>query len=279
MLKMGLVGGGISKAKMPKLQMFLGDLVGIPIDYQLIDSQTISDFEAIKEITQRRAQGYHGVNVTHPYKQTVISIVDKPLSVEHGAIGSYNTLRFFDDHILGANTDYSGFIRGYRHRRGELAPGNVLMCGAGGVGRAVGFALAKLGATEIAIFDLNTEQADKLAASLVARGANAIVITQQQLPEKIAQADGLINCTALGMFSYPGTAFERQFIAQQSWAFDAVYTPLKTQFILDCEAKGIACMSGFDLWIFQGLDAFEIFTGKNIAATEDILATTLGWVR
>ena len=277
-MKMGLVGSGISRSRMPRLQQYLGSLVNVPLDYVLIDGENIDGFDPVQTIKQALAEGFNGLNVTHPYKQKVYDLVSEPAVAGHQAIGSYNTLKFDQSRIYGANTDYSGFIRGYRYRRGIAEPGRVVLCGAGGVGRAIAFGLAAMGATHIAIYDLVTAQAQSLSDALLQRGVSAHVIAAEQLADAILKADGLVNCTALGMFNHPGTAFPAAAIGPQSWAFDAVYTPLETEFIACCRNAGVQCISGCDLWIFQGIDAFRIFTGIEIEASDELISTALSWL-
>ena len=81
------------------------------------------------------------------------------------------------------------------------------------------------------------------------------------LDAETAAADGLVNATPLGMFQYPGCAFPVAALGGQRWAFDAVYTPENTAFLAACRRRGIDTLSGFGLFLYQGLDAFELFTG------------------
>ena len=248
------------------------------MNYCLIDGEGIDGFDPVARAQQCQAEGFSGINVTHPYKQRVWSLVSEAAVPGHERIGSYNTLTFRDGVIRGANTDFSGFMRGYRFRRGKLAPGNVLMAGAGGVGRAIAFGLGELGASEIAIYDISTEQSHSLCHALTQAGFNARVVAKENLSEAIAGADGLVNCTAIGMYSHPGNLFAPQLLANQQWVFDAVYTPLETEFIAAARAAGIECLSGFDLWIYQGLDAFKIFTGVDVKDSHELIATALSWL-
>lgn len=277
-LLMGLMGSGIARSRMPRLQQYLGSLAQVSLDYQLIDGEQVAGFDPVQRVHQAMAAGFHGLNVTHPYKQKVYDLVQQPAVSGHEIIGSYNTLKFEQGRIYGANTDYSGFVRGYRYRRGVTEPGKVVLCGAGGVGRAIGFGLADLGASHISIFDLVEEQAQSLCKALQRQGVSTSVVAADDLQNAMQAADGLVNCTALGMYKYPGSAFPAAAIGAQQWAFDAVYTPLETEFIVQCRQAGMQCVSGFDLWVFQGLDAFRIFTGVDVDANEELLATTLSWL-
>lgn len=276
--RMGLVGKGISKSRMPRYQEYLGQLTGIPIQYVLIDGEGQEGFDAIAEIEKRRIDGWEGIGVTHPYKQLVYDYASPPLEARFGHIGSYNLVRFLDGKPRGANTDYTGFVRGCRHRLQGEKPGTVLQAGAGGVGRAVAFGLAELGADQLHIYDTNIEQATNLVDALKSHGYRASVVNTNDFNGLARSADGLANCTPLGMHAYPGSAFPEQSIGSQRWAFEAVYTPLETEFLKACRSAGLTCMTGFDLWVFQGLDVFQIITGVEVEAAEELLAETYSWV-
>lgn len=276
--KLGLMGAHIARSKMGKLQLFLARQVDELLHYELIDSEGITNFDPLQCVASLVEDGFYGINVTHPYKQVVYTEVNAPLVPSHDKIGSYNTLRFIDGKLYGANTDYSGFKQGYRFRRAGKNPGTVLMCGAGGVGRAIAFGLGELGATHLYIADIVPAQSDALAAALRQHGISASAVPVADINQLQTKADGLVNCTALGMYGKPGSPFDLATIGSQSWAFDAVYIPLKTDFIMACEKAGMDCMTGFDLWIFQGLDAFSHFTGHKIDATEHLISEALSWL-
>jgi shikimate dehydrogenase len=80
------------------------------------------------------------------------------------------------------------------------------------------------------------------------------------------------------MYEYPGSAFPEKYIGKQRWAFDAVYTPLKTEFMFACEQHNLSCITGFDLWIYQGLDAFTLFTGVTVNDQDTVISTALSWL-
>lgn len=272
------MGAGIQRSRMPRLQTFLGDLSGVKLTYVLHDGETVDNFDPINALQEAIDQDYDGLNITHPYKQRVREAVTRPLVEDHGAIGSYNTLVFRNNEVLGANTDYSGFMRGYEYRFGKTAPGTVMLCGAGGVGRAIAFALARLGASGFSIYDVAGAQAQSLCEELKKVGVNAVAISADNLPEVMATADGLVNCTALGMYSHLGSAFPTSAIGPQRWAFDAVYTPLETEFLSACKIAGLNIMTGFDLWFFQGVDAFKIYSSVTVDVNQEILRTALSWL-
>lgn len=277
-LKLGLLGSNISRSRMPRLQKHLGKLQGIDIDYVLLDDPRFSALSPRDQIQKARAEGFHGLNVTHPYKQQIYPLVDSVHLTGHELIGSYNTLLLEKDGIAGANTDYSGFKKAYQRIRGSETPGQVLLCGAGGVGRAVATGLADHGCKSILVYDITGAQAQSLVSLLEQQGVSASVVRQDELPDAIKTSDGLVNCTAVGMHSSTASAIDISCIKSQQWAFDAIYTPLNTAFLSQCRQAGMQCISGFDLWISQGLDAFRIFTGKEAEASDALFEETLRWL-
>jgi shikimate dehydrogenase len=255
-VRLGLIGTGIGRSLTPFLQERSGEQSGLKLSYELFDTPADQGHMLEEKLTGLKRSGYTGVNVTHPFKELAFRMVDvrDPMVRRIGAI---NTVRFRDGQ--GFNTDYSGFIHAYRHA-GQVAPGTVMIVGAGGAGRAVAFALVTLGANELRIVDSDAGKAEGLAEALRQAGANASAHTLEQL-EHASQCDGLVNCTPLGMYQYPGNPIPPAFVCDQTWAFDAIYTPLETEFLRDARGKGLQVISGLELMFYQALDAFEIWTG------------------
>ncbi|MEZ5450716.1 MAG: hypothetical protein R3E89_17665 [Thiolinea sp.] len=212
------------------------------------------------ELQRCRAEGFRGVNVTHPYKRDAFRCVTTLPGFLQG-LTSVNTVLFDEGVDHAANTDFSGFCRGYLSQFGQdAAAGRVLMLGTGGVGLAIAYGLMRVGATELVLFDKNLAAAATLLEQLADAPLN-VRLAEVDLVAEMQAADGLINATPVGMFQYPGNPFPAAGFAHQQWAFDAVYTPENTEFLQTCRQRGIATLSGFKLFLYQGLDAFEHFTG------------------
>jgi len=262
MIKLGLIGQSIAKSRSPSLHIMLGEIHGHAVSYELHEPRDAGPEAFAQTLARLRDEGYRGCNVTFPYKQLAVSHADR-VNEAVRLVGSTNTL-VLDEEISAANTDYTGFIRGYRHRLGDSAAGRVLLLGAGGVGRAVAFGVFELGATEVQVFDLNQAGARALSDSLNAAGCKASVVSAEALADAARSADGLVNCTPVGHYKTPGNPLPTSLFGGQRWAFDAVYTPLDTEFLTAAHGQGLKLVSGFDLFIFQGIDAFEIFTGVQV---------------
>jgi shikimate dehydrogenase len=138
------------------------------------------------------------------------------------------------------------------------------MVGAGGVGKAVAFALMGLGLKELRLVECDLPKAEALAAALKAEDRTLDVTVTADPAEAAAGAYGVINCTPVGMVGHDGTPLPRDLMAGASWAFDAVYTPIDTQFLQDAKAEGLTIISGYELFFYQGLHAWEIFSGRPI---------------
>ncbi|OJH43550.1 shikimate dehydrogenase [Paracoccus sp. SM22M-07] len=258
-LRLGLIGDNIAASQSPRLHRLAGRQNGCPVTYDsLIPALEGLDFDAL--FARCAVSGYRGINVTYPYKERVTEKlrIDDPLV---RAMGAVNTVLFDADGPRGFNTDYSGFVAAYRSVRGTAAPGPVLMIGAGGVGRAIAFGLIALGATEIRLADRDLARADALARSLRQAQPGVTVLTGTDAAAMADGADGLVNGTPIGMVGYDGTPLPAPLMQGAAWAFDAVYTPVQTQFLSDAAAAGLQIISGYELFVGQGVDAWALFTG------------------
>ncbi|SFD17699.1 shikimate dehydrogenase family protein [Tropicimonas isoalkanivorans] len=258
-LHLGLIGDNISRSASPRLHRAAGRQHGLDVRYdRLIPADLGQSFEEV--FAACGAQPFRGLNITHPYKERAARSVriDDP---QVRRIGATNTILFEAGGPTGHNTDYTGFMAAYRRVRGAAAPGVVAMAGVGGVGRAVGFALLTLGAAEIRLFDIDPARAAALAEALADAAPGTRVSSVESIEAAAKGATALINCTPLGMVGHPGTAIPRACLRGVDWVFDAVYTPLETQFLRDAAAGGVQIVSGYELFFYQGVHAWEIFTG------------------
>ena len=265
MLKLGLIGKGISRSQSARLHVLLGRMCGMDVSYDYLDSDQIEGFDLIKQLTTCSEKGYAGVNVTHPYKTSARKLIT-PRKRLPAALGAVNTVVFREDGWRGDNTDFVGFMRGYKKQFGDAKPGTVLQLGAGGVGLATAFGLRGLGADKILVHDKDITRGEELVATLTAADAQAEFVSAENLSDAVRSADGLINCTPIGMNQYPGCPFDVDLLGGQKWAFDAVYTPVETAFLRTATKSGIEVMTGFELFFFQGIEAFEVFSGAEIDA-------------
>ena len=142
-------------------------------------------------------------------------------------------------------------------------PRKVALIGAGGIGRAIAFGLTDLGAEEIWIYDQNYLKSQSLVRALNFQDQSRVLLCNS-LEDAVTNVNGLVNATPVGMHNHLGTPIPKNYLGSQSWAFDAVYTPIKTTFILDASESGLEILFGFELFFYQGIEAFEIFSGVRL---------------
>ncbi len=253
----GLIGSPIKHSASPAMHEAAAQALGLHCHYQLIE---IADADATTLrllLDGLRRIGFAGVNVTFPYKEAVVPLLDA-LSPEASAMGAVNTVVVRDGVLTGHNTDATGFARACGPLVEESRRNPVALIGAGGVGKAVGFALAERGVTDIRIFDTDNAKARALEAALITRGHVRAV---HSIDEALAGAAGLVNGTPVGMLPDTGSPVPEALLHKGLWVADAVYTPLWTPLLLAAKRQGARTMTGQDLAVLQACDAFQLFTG------------------
>ena len=257
-MKIGLIGNNISFSNAPDIHFRLAKIFQIPLEYLLFDLKDKQENYFAALLEELRVAGFKGVNITFPFKEKVIKHVDI-ISENSSNVGSANTL-IFRNKITAQNTDYTGFLKTYNFHFGKNTPGTILVLGAGGVSRAVTFALASLGVEKIFLIDKDKLKADRLSRDLSLLNINCVVTKPDQIEKLISSFDGIINCTPVGHYDFPGCPIGNLIPNKKQWIFDVVYTPAKTDFINKGERVGAKIISGIDLFIFQAIDAFLYFT-------------------
>ncbi len=230
--------------------------LGVRCHYQLIEIAGADREKLCTLLDGVRHLGFAGVNVTYPYKETVVGLLDE-LSPDAATMGAVNTVVVRDGRLIGYNTDMSGFARAAAGLIAASPQGGVALIGAGGVGKAIAFALTKLGVAELRIFDTDRAKAQSLAG-LLARG---LAVVADSVQEAAKGAVGLVNATPVGMLPNRESPAPEAVLHGGLWVADAVYYPLWTPLLLAAKATGAQVMTGRDLAIHQAADAFELFTG------------------
>ena len=146
-VRAGLIGSGIGLSRTPALHMAEGRYHGIDYRYDLIDLDALGvGAEALGTLIARaEADGFAGLNITHPCKQAAIAHVDD-LSDDAAVLQSINTITFAGGRRKGHNTDWWGFQQGFRRGLPGADLDHAVLIGAGGAGVAVAHALARMGA-------------------------------------------------------------------------------------------------------------------------------------
>ncbi|MET7736034.1 shikimate dehydrogenase [Streptomyces sp. NPDC005402] len=261
----GLIGAGIGPSLSPALHEREADRQGLRYVYRLIDIDVLGVRpEAVGELLRAaRDLGFDGLNITHPCKQQVIGHLDA-LAPQAEALGAVNTVVFEDGRAIGHNTDVTGFAASFARGLPDVPLERVVQLGAGGAGAAVAHATLTLGAGRVTVVDALADRAADLAASLNRHfgEGRAAAATPDRLPQLLADADGLVHATPTGMAAHPGLPLPADLLRPELWVAEVVYRPLETELLRTARALGCATLDGAGMAVFQAVDAFRLFTGR-----------------
>jgi shikimate dehydrogenase len=260
----GLIGAGIQASLSPALHEREGAAQGLRYMYRLIDLTILGlGVEALDElITAAQRMGFAGLNITHPYKQSVIPLLDD-LSDDARALAAVNTVVLKDGKRIGHNTDWFGFAENFRRGLPDAPRDHVVQLGAGGAGSAVAHAALTCGVKKLTIVDTIADRARSVAEGRAARfGPERVSVADPaDIASALATADGLINTTPIGMEKYPGLPLPAALLRPDLWIAEIIYFPLETELLRTARALGCRTLDGGGMTVFQAAEAFRLFTG------------------
>jgi shikimate dehydrogenase len=262
---LGLIGFPIAHSATPTTQEAAALAAGIEAHYHLIEVAGAGREDLAAMLDGIRRLGFSGINVTYPYKEAVLPLLDG-LSEQAAAMGAVNTIVVDDGRLIGHNTDASGFATAYRRLGRQDGDKPVAIIGTGGVGKAIAFALAGCGVTRLRLCDVDRSRAEALAGLLGTRASVEIAASAEAAAEGAA---GIVNGTPVGMLPDRGIPIEPSAIQASQWVADAVYHPLWTPLLKAAQKAGATVMTGRELSIHQAVDAFRLFTG--LEASEAVI--------
>lgn len=259
----GLLGRGIQLSRTPTMHEAEGAAQGLCFIYRLVDTDLaggagpdLGDILASAELF-----GFDGLNVTFPYKQAIIPLLDE-LSEAARGLDAVNTVVLRNGRRIGHNTDMWGFAESFRREMAGAPRDSVLLLGAGGAGAAVANALLDCGVGRLLVGDLDRSRAATLVERLAGRRDAARVVIAADIAAAASRVDGIVNATPTGMAKLPGTPIEPALLRPDCWVADIVYFPLETELLAAARRRGCRVMSGQGMAVHQAARAFELFTGR-----------------
>lgn len=226
--------------------------------------------EAFPEfLTNLRANGYIGCNVTVPHKQVAHALVGRRDAAAE-AIGAVNTVWYEGDVLCGGNSDAHGFIANVDQTAPgwDVANARAVVVGAGGAARAAVFALATRGVA-VAIANRTEAHARELAARF---GHGITAHGMPELPRLLDGADLLVNCTSLGMAKQPPLAIDLGPLKRTAIVCDVVYVPLVTPLLAAAAARGHRVVDGLGMLLQQAGFGFRKWFGVTPQVTPALRA-------
>ena len=247
-IEYGLLGEKLGHSFSPQIHAALADY-----DSRLFPTPR----EEVEDLFRRR--GFKGLNVTIPYKQTVIPLCDE---VDHRAaeIGAVNTVVNRDGKLAGYNTDIDGLIYLAKRAGVDMAGKKVVVLGSGGTSHTACAAARELGAREIIVVSRKGED-------------------NYENISRHADAEVLINTTPVGMYPNAGvSAVSLDVFPRLTGVLDVVYNPLRTALIQQAKERGLPCSCGLPMLVAQAKRAAELFIGQDIEddKTEAVLSGLVG---
>ncbi|MGM0771124.1 MAG: shikimate dehydrogenase [Halobacteriota archaeon] len=249
----GVLGDPIAHSISPLMHNAAFEALGMDCTYHAFRVEKKNLGDAIKGA---KAMGFGGINLTVPLKEAATGLIES----DHLAanIGAINTIDFKDG-IRGYNTDGIGAQKTLEETGVEIEGKNVLILGAGGAARAIAFTFTEAGA-KVNIANRTPERAMNLAAEIPRVNGFGLEVLDRCLED----TDILINTTTVGMDpNVDETIVTADQMHTGLTVFDIVYNPLKTKLLQEAEAAGATPVTGIMMLVYQGAEAFRIWTGVN----------------
>lgn len=276
----GVIGYPLKHSLSPALQQAALDYHGLDIQYAVWETEA----DALPSAMDRLRQPENlGANITVPYKEAVMHLVDEADDLA-SLIGAVNTVVNRDGKLVGFNTDAHGFLRALREdSKFDPDSKRVVVLGAGGGARAVGFALLREHIASLAIANRTLERAQTLAQCLseyaVDNGINTETVAlpwqNPRLIEAVRHCQLLVNCTTFGMRHSPQedqSPLATGSIPKDALVYDLVYNPSETPLLRTAREAGAGVLGGLPMLVYQGAASFKLWTGRE--APLDIMLVT-----
>jgi len=262
MQRTGLIGRAIQASRSPWLHEQEARAQGLELSYELFDftERGLDDGYLGPLLRRLAAEGFSGVNITYPFKQAVIPLLDGLEDCARG-VGAVNTVSMRGGRLTGYNTDATGFRESLADGLPDAGLDRVLLLGAGGAGAAVANALLSAGVGRLEISDVDLARAQVLAARLCNDFGTDRILAREFARIDTRAVQGIVNATPMGMAAHPEPAIDPALIEPGHWVADIVYFPLETELLRIARAKGCRTLDGSGMVIGQAARAFQIFTG------------------
>ncbi len=282
--RVGLIGYPIKHSISPYFQQAALDYYQLDIRYEAWETVPAQLQDTVNDL--RKPQNI-GANVTVPYKETVLPLLDEVDELAN-LIGAVNTIVKKGDRLLGFNSDVYGFSEAL-DKEGHFDPEGkqVVILGAGGVAKAVGFVLVQKNVNSLIIINRTFRRAQILADSLASYSTNSssgletIKTKIAALPwesldsqETFSHCHLIINCTTMGMKHSPQegqSPLRLEVIPRGVLVCDLVYNPWPTPLLELARKAGAGILGGLPMLVYQGAASFKLWTGKE--APVDIMFT------
>ena len=259
MKKFLVIGNPIDHSLSPELHNYWIKKNSINAIYE---KQKLNEDQLEQYISQVKDKKIDGINVTVPFKKTIIPYLDE-LSTEAKSTQSVNTVYQKDNKIIGHNTDIFGFRTSIEKTEYDLKNKEVLILGAGGVVPSIIFSLIKMNVSRITISNRTKEKAENLKK--IYKDLEIIKWGD------ISNFDMIINATSLGLKKEDNLNFDFSSISGDKFFYDVIYNPSETNFLKIGKELGNKTLNGKLMFIYQAISAFKIWHKKTPEIDENVI--------
>ncbi|MDC6469692.1 shikimate dehydrogenase [Candidatus Pelagibacter sp. Uisw_099_02] len=259
MRKYLVIGNPIEHSLSPKLHNYWIKNNNINAIYE---KKNLNENEIENLISEVREKKINGINVTVPFKKTVIPYLDK-LSLEAESTQSVNTIYLDNDRVVGHNTDISGFELGIKNSKFEATGKKVLILGAGGVVPSIIFALNKMNVSEVTISNRTKSKAENLKDIF----KKIKIIDWGDVPE----FDIIINATSIGLNKDDQINLDFSRVGKNKLFYDVIYNPKETNFLKTGKKMGNEIENGKLMFIYQAFTAFKVWHGIDPEINSEVI--------
>lgn len=271
-----LIGSPVGHSGSPAMYNYSFEKLGIDAAYLAFDVPVEKTEDAVNALRTLHAGGF---NVTMPCKTAVAQLVDR-LSPAAELVGACNTVVFEEDGTMtGHMTDGTGFVRNLREHGVEIKDKKIVLLGTGGAATAIAVQAALDGVAEIAIFNRKDEfytngektvEKIRKAVSSIRKVSIEDLDDTELLGKVIGESDILINATRAGMSPMEDVIpVPAEFLRPELAVADVVYNPKETLLIKKAKEAGCrAAVGGSGMLLWQGVAAFELYTGREMPVQE-----------
>ena len=218
----------------------------------IYEKQKLNENEIESLILEVKKKNLNGINVTVPFKKTVIPFLDQ-LSLEAENTQSVNTIYLDNDKVVGHNTDISGFELGIQNSKFKMKGKKIMILGAGGVVPAIIFALNKMKVSGITVTNRTKDKAESLKSFF----KNINIAEWGEIPE----FDMVINATSLGLNKDDKINLDFSKVGKNKFFYDVIYNPKETNFLKTGKKMGNQTENGKLMFIYQAFTAFKVWHG------------------
>ena len=251
----GVIGNPIRHSLSPMIHNGAFKRLGWNAVYLAFEIKNLE--EALRGI---RGLGVRGVSVTIPFKTKVVPFLDKVEGLAK-KIGAVNTIVNRGGRLIGYNTDCDGAIEALEEKM-NLGGKRVVLLGAGGAARAIGFGL-KERECQLIIVNRSRNRGEALSKELKCHYLPMSSLFRMKTGE--LEADVVINATSLGMYPRDGESpIPKKLLKEEMMVMDIVYEPLETKLLREAKERGCPTINGLEMLVRQGVAQFEIWTGRKL---------------